>query len=639
MVRRMGQVLRLPVLAPAIFQPPAAASASSADGQLVPGLGLVFPACPSCAHRAFPQQQGPDWQCRHCGVAIRDGDAVWTFRLAFMATIFGTGRCAGASEGFATVLGPAAGALFGCPASQWVEDTDTALRVLSRLCYGSASHALQEDLAERLCAMMDMCAGISGQYVELDLRQASVIGRNNKYHSQYTVSRIQTMADPGPGIAHLWKFVVYDALTTVLDDSQEYEDQYVANAQQLLSLLEPDVCLLQIAEELSPACCIVEFADGDNDGGDPTTHGSGEAYVVEGEAILSEWSGIYGELEESAQQDLGSISADDLETGAMDDSEIDQLLNDSSQLFVFDSPMGMSGPGGSYNPHDDDDDDGPLSAHLFEESLQDDYRHSLFLDSQQQPMLDASFPESQLYLLDSHPVLSSQDCESSPLFDGAGIQTPMRRRTSFGASLCSLGTISIAASCQTRLDTPTLSLSARAADDTSQPWHQLHRDGSFSEDRGLLVLAEDTPIAQGPGRSKRKLDFLVPETPTYGGAPRRGRIGTPSLSRHASAGHIMVIPETPAAIAGQPASASVLLPSHPTAASQKKHSQDHRRYQPLTMSRTADTPEDPWPRPQEPNSRARRPVKANSETRMMQMAPLDLRPGSSFNDETGDQPT
>ncbi|KAJ2808520.1 hypothetical protein H4R20_000847 [Coemansia guatemalensis] len=555
---RLVQVLKLPVLSLSLVNSP---SSANERALLAPGLNLAFPACPLCAHKAVPQlelravgtastnhRQPPvSWSCRHCHAAIQNKDIRWTYRIIVSAT-----TCAfEAREINISALGTATEGYFGCTAAQWVEETDKWLRVLEQRWTCGDGSALVEHMAERLAAVVGLAAGTSGLCAFIELRQTPFTGANrSRRTTQLSAARIRPVSGIGSAplkILALWRFVVYEALSAARAGGSSQLFCVDSDTEQLLVMLETDARSLRIAEELGAPFSAAEFSAGTIDH-DPAATAEGVTQTIDGDNVLAIWECVSTRLGESlATHKLGIPSPiEDVDGSLMttEADEINHLLENSSQLFVF-------------SPETTEliDKVDPLSMQLFEESLRDEHLHSMFLDSQQ--LLDVT--ESQLSQYSGSVGFDS----SRALWSAPGVyQTPAESptRTSAGSFMRSLEDTPFARSlgsgseiASTSRPNIPRSLLSFSSDTPLAP--DLQR-GSSSEDKRLLVLADETPMASSSG-SKRKLNLFVPETPlpTRGSiqqllpdTPTHGRITntTPGLRRSASADRTWAIPETPA---------------------------------------------------------------------------------------------
>ncbi|KAJ2615426.1 hypothetical protein H4S08_001230 [Coemansia sp. RSA 1365] len=549
-------VLRLPVLSLS-----SAHSPSNADERalLVPGLNLAFPACPLCAHKAVPRLESRaantestdntyppnSWSCRHCHAVIQNKDIGWTYRIMISAT-----TCAfEAREISISALGSAVEGYFGCTAAQWVEETDRCMRVLERSWTGSDSAALLEHMAERLAAVVGLAAGTAGLFAFVELRQTPFTTANrSRCATKLSAACIRPMSGTGREplkILELWKFVVHEALSSTQADGSNQLSCKDTEAKKLLAMLETDARSLRIIEELGTPCSAVEFPpsiiDHDLEAEEVTQ-------AVDSEKVLAIWEDVSTILNESmATHKLGiSSSIEDVDGTLLtvEVNEINHLLENSSQMFVF-SPEAT----------EIIDRDDPLSMHLFEESLRDEHLHSMFLDSQQ--LVDVTESQLSQYSNDSMGFESSRALWSAPGVYQTPAESPthisacsfMRRmeHTPFAASLGS-GSDILSTS---RLNIPR----SQPSFANNTPLAPGLQRGPSSEDKRLLVLAEETPMAHSSG-FKRKLDLFVPETPlpTRGSrqllpdTPTHDSItnATPVLRRAASANGTWAVPETPA---------------------------------------------------------------------------------------------
>ncbi|KAJ1835143.1 hypothetical protein LPJ63_001388 [Coemansia sp. RSA 2711] len=537
MPSRLVQVLRLPVLPP----PPGPSAATSTHSQTLPpaGLNLVFPACPSCAHKATLQQLG--WTCTHCGLEICASDVCWTYRLRFSAAT------AENAEISASVLGAAAEPWFGCSAAEWVDEVDRGLRVLAQCRRQAVDAELVELMSERMFAMVALASGIAGQYVVLDLRWTGPQGRGRR-SAQYSVTHIQPAggADDKSGSVHflsLWKCVVREAIGLAVADNEELlsDDSEV---RQLFESLEADIGLLRISDALEAPHDMTETLL-DDAHADPHCE-----QPVDSRAVLLAWDSLADSLSALSQpRAIGAVAEAD--TASMDfaDSQIDEILNNSSQLFAFDStfPTGL-----------DIDDEASLSVHLLEQSFHDEQMHSLLLDSQQELV-----SESQL-CFDGESMFGSFNDSLSFLSEIVAEPLPFTPHAS----------------------TPRANSRSSCWSLRSQRPPFVHTDqspglryGSQSENRDLLVLAEETPVGRGAG-TKRKLEFFVPETPLASRSAANRPLDVPRWNRSASADTVQAVPETPAASKHvlRDRSSAVKLPLG--------------RYQPLQMASHSLEPQD-----------------------------------------------
>ncbi|PIA16389.1 hypothetical protein COEREDRAFT_92658 [Coemansia reversa NRRL 1564] len=342
----------------------------------------------------------------------------------------------------------------------------------------------------------------------------------------------------------LWRFVVYEALSSIQADGSNQLTCIDTETKKLLAMLETDARSLCIIEELGTPCSAVEFPSSILD------HESEAkvAQAVDSEKVLAIWEYVSTILNGSmANHKLGIPSSIEDVNGTLltiEVNEITHMLEDSSQMFVF-SPEAT----------EIIDRDDPLSMHLFEESLRDEHLHSMFLDSQQ--LVDVT--ESQLfrYSSDSVGFESSRVLWSAPGVYQTPAESPthtpvgsfMRRmeHTPFETPLSSSSDILSTSRLNIPRSQPSLANNTPLA-----PGLQC---GTSSEDKKLLVLADETPMAHSSS-PKRKLDFFVPETPlpTRGSrqllpdTPTHDSItnATPVLRKTASADGTWAVPETPA---------------------------------------------------------------------------------------------
>ncbi|KAJ2710590.1 hypothetical protein H4R19_003674 [Coemansia spiralis] len=564
MRERLVQVLRLPVLPQAPAQAPV-------DAEAVPGLGLAFPACPECAHKVIrrpaadttdraadtsEQQQQVVWVCRNCHGKVHGAGIVWTYRI--MTSVAGV---SGASGVAASVMGAAAEAWFGCTAAQWMSETSDALQALARYHPGASACALLEYMRDRLAALVGMVSGISGNHALVDLRCTPAVAARNRA-AQYHVSRIWPVAAAaapgGPArIIRLWRFTVYDALLA----AHAQQPSECAESEQLLRALEADTRSLRITSELAAPRSVAELS--------PATDAASAAaddatWPDDGGEVLAAWAQVHGLRAEPTAPRISVPSATSSEEAGISTamSNIDSLLDNTSQLFVFDNSMPLA------ELLDDND---PLSVQHFEESLRDEHTDSLFFDSQ----LSFGLLESQMSLRSGQAVLGgagwSQPEHLSMDDRPAGMlpYTPpstLRRR---------LEATPAAVSQVSPWGTPVRSGPARA----SQPTPISIRRASTGGD-GPVVLAEETPTAPSHG-SKRKLEFFVPETPLPvkgarclpAGSQQQPAPDTPTMRRSASSGTAWAVPETPTA-REPPAQRATKAGQHKT----------HGRYRPLAMA-------------------------------------------------------
>ncbi|KAJ2254810.1 hypothetical protein GGH98_002213, partial [Coemansia sp. RSA 454] len=343
---QLVQVLKLPIHAST--NPHTADSAKPIPA----GLNLVFAACPSCAHKATAR---PEWICTHCGLEIRSSDIVWTYRLRISAV---NGSNAETTLG---ILGSVADAWFGCGAAEWVDEVGRGLQALVRC------ELDVDDVVDRVFAVVGVATGVVGHYAVLDLRKISARAK------QCSVARIRSLAETGAvcsdtriSFLSVWKYVVYDVVTHAVAQSDGVLGRD-SEVQQVLELFGADARALAVINQLVAPHAMTEFAS-------TGTHGCETTQSVDSGRVLLFWDSVCARVPDVP------IDADTL-----GDSQIDDILNNSSQLFHFD----CSAP--------DVASECMLSMHLLEESLRDDQLHSLVFNSQ------AEY-ESQLVFVDSEAV-------------------------------------------------------------------------------------------------------------------------------------------------------------------------------------------------------------------------------------------
>ncbi|KAJ2083787.1 hypothetical protein H4R24_000558 [Coemansia sp. RSA 988] len=538
-----------------------------------------------------------------------------------------------------SALGSAAEGYFGCTAAQWVEETDRWLRVLGQRWKGGDSAALVGYMAERLAAVIELAAGTAGLCAFVELRQTPFTAANrSRRTTQLSATRILPVSGTGKAplkMLTLWRFAVYEALCAVQADGSSQLFRADTDTGQLLAMLGTDARSLFIAEELGAPCSTAEFSvmTIDHDSA-AAAAGRGTAQTIDSYDILANWDDVSTRQTKSmASHKLGKPKPIENINGSqmtIEADEINYLLENSSELFVF-----------SPETTEIIDGDDPLSMQLFEESIRDEHLHSMFVDSQQ--LLDVT--ESQL---SQYSDLVGFD-SSRALWSAPGVyQTPVESpiRTPVGSFMRNLVDTPLSASLGSGPEIPS---NLRLGIPRSLP--PLSNDGSLapdlqrgpsSEDKGLLVLADETPMASSSG-SKRKLDFFVPETPlaTRGigqflpDTPTRDHIAdiTPLLRRSASADRTWSIPETPAV-------RSKRLLDNPTFNSSASGAVPIRRlheYRPLAMvdDYKPDKAEPPGKRWRRGSLAASRPllVRMPSEASDLRINPLCLYAsgGSSIN--------
>ncbi|KAJ2556045.1 hypothetical protein IWW35_000206 [Coemansia sp. RSA 1878] len=455
---QLVQVLKLPIHAST--NPHTADSAKPIPA----GLNLVFAACPSCAHKATAR---PEWICTHCGLEIRSSDIVWTYRLRISAV---NGSNAETTLG---ILGSVADAWFGCGAAEWVDEVGRGLQALVRC------ELDVDDVVDRVFAVVGVATGVVGHYAVLDLRKISARAK------QCSVARIRSLAETGAvcsdtriSFLSVWKYVVYDVVTHAVAQSDGVLGRD-SEVQQVLELFGADARALAVINQLVAPHAMTEFAS-------TGTHGCETTQSVDSGRVLLFWDSVCARVPDVP------IDADTL-----GDSQIDDILNNSSQLFHFD----CSAP--------DVASECMLSMHLLEESLRDDQLHSLVFNSQ------AEY-ESQLVFVDSEAVFGGSFTYSPSSTFLRGLEaTPQVSQYSWPAtprpvaSTQGVGTYTVGSFCHT----------------------------SGSENVCPIVLADETPGVRGEG-SKRRIEFCVPETPTG------VRTVYPDVLGKSS---IQAVPETPTA--------------------------------------------------------------------------------------------
>ncbi|KAJ2503217.1 hypothetical protein GGH96_000466 [Coemansia sp. RSA 1972] len=429
---QLVQVLKLPI------HPPTSSHTADDTKSIPAGLNLVFAACPSCAHKATAR---PQWICTHCGLEIRSRDIVWTYRLRVSAV------CGSNVESTLGILGSVADAWFGCGAAEWVDEVGRGLRALARC------ELDVRDVVDRVFAVVGVAAGVVGQYILVDLRQASTKAK------QCSVARIRPLAETGAvcsdtriSFLSVWKYVVYDAVTHAVKQNEVLGGD--SEVQQVLELFGADARALSVLSQIVAPHAMTEFAS--NAFCDYETTQS-----VDSGRVLLFW--------DSACARVPDVPID-YET--LGDSQIDDILNNSSQLFHFDCSV------------PDVASECMLSMHLLEESLRDDQLHNLVFDSQ------AEY-ESQLVFVDSGAVFGGSFTYSPPSTFLRGLEaTPQVSQYSWPA-------------------TPRPVASAQDAG-KSTVGSLCHKS---EPETVCLVLADETPGVRGEG-SKRRIEFCVPETPT-----------------------------------------------------------------------------------------------------------------------------
>ncbi|KAJ2544322.1 hypothetical protein GGF49_001303 [Coemansia sp. RSA 1853] len=452
---QLVQVLKLPIHGPTSLHTVDSAKPIPA------GLNLVFAACPSCAHKAMAR---PKWICTHCGLEIRSCDIVWTYRLRVSAA---SGTNVETTLG---ILGSVADVWFGCGAAEWVDEVGRGLRALTRC------ELDVEDVVERVFAVVGVAAGVVCQYVLVDLRQASARAK------QSSVARIRSVSETGVvrsdariSFLSLWKYVVYDVVTHAVKQNEVLGGD--SEVQQVLELFGAEARTLAVVEQLVAPHAMTEFAHS-------AARDCDTAQSVDAGRVLLIWDSV-----------CTYTSDVPIDAETLGDSQIDDILNNSSQLFLFDS----SAPNVASEC--------VLSMHLLEESLHDDQLHSLVFDSQVEY-------ESQLVFVDSAVFGGSfTDSPSSAFLRGLEA-TPQVSQYSWPA-------------------TPRPVASAQNAG-TNTVGSLRHTSGP---EPVCLVLADETPGVQASG-SKRRIDFCVPETPTGVRTTYPVALGKSS---------VQAVPETPTA--------------------------------------------------------------------------------------------
>ncbi|KAJ2846747.1 hypothetical protein IWW36_004203 [Coemansia brasiliensis] len=547
---QLVQILRLPVLS--------SAGSHGVSGQpSSAGLNLVFPACPSCAHKAEINHAG--WVCTHCHLELQTKDICWKYRLRFSA-VTAQGSC----EFAASVLGSAADPWFGCSASQWVDEVDWGLQTLAQCRNEAVDAELSDRMENRLAAAIGLIFGAFGHHVFVDMRKAPSVGRT-RYPIQYSVTRIIPFNVASAIYAQstfvnllmLWKYVVYEAVLAAVFSKDECLS-YNIEQSQLLHSLEAGIQDIAAWNGLSAAQTIVTTSDVSD------IHSMESNEQIAAADLLDNWDHIFETHNESVetQEDDKAYNP----TAEFNDSQIDEILNNSSQLFIFDSSSI-----GKAEAHETS-----LSMQFFEESLHDEHIHSLVLDSQQQ-----------LHCTNSQ-VLTGDE------FDDFGDSYPLSRLSDllaepfdFTPSCALLQDFRVtprSASQSSWLATPHM-LSNTPSGQEALPADYSRRFASMSEGKTVLVLAEETPKVNSGG-FKRKLEFSVPETPL---AARSGssnsncqnlQLSIRKLSRSASLDATKVVPETPTIKHKFSIHASQQDPST-VSALVKRHSE---RYRPLLMT-------------------------------------------------------
>ncbi|KAJ1729476.1 hypothetical protein LPJ61_003500 [Coemansia biformis] len=518
------------------------------------------------------------------------------------------GAC-GASEITVSVLGAAAETWFGCAAPQWVGETSGALQALARCHPEASASALLEYMRDRLVALVGMVAAVAGDHAFVDLRRVPAAAARRRA-AQYSASHIRPVAgtagargngpqQAGPAaVIRLWRFTVYDALSA----AQACRPSEGAELEQLLRTLEADIRSLRITNELAAPLSVAEFPPSTTD--DRMAIDANQ--LADSDAALAAWTDVHGLWPEPVAPGFAACDAagsGDAGIATLDpliaDSEVDALLGDDSQLFAFDNSVPLAELLGS---------DDPLSLQQFEESLRDEHTDSLFFDSQH----SLGLLESQLSLHSGPPALGDMGWSQAGLSLGdarpAG-QLPYTPPSTLRRRLEATPIVASLASC---LDTPGPPQSARA----SQPTPATTGSGAggrrrraSADDRGPLVLADETPTMQGHG-PKRKLEFFVPETPVpVRGArhlPSGSRLAygadTPTMRRSTSSGAAWAVPETPAAEAAQQHA-----PHAPGArASKAARNMTQERFRPLVMAGSSRLDPAPLER-RDRRSRAMRP--------------------------------
>ncbi|KAJ1753479.1 hypothetical protein LPJ79_000338 [Coemansia sp. RSA 1821] len=268
--------------------------------------------------------------------------------------------------------------------------------------------------------------------------------------------------------------------------------------------------------------------------------------------LLNSWDCIYETPNVSTETQYTNATAD------FNDSQIDEILNNSSQLFIFDS----------HNFAKAEAHEASLSMQFFEESLHDEHVHSLVVDSQQQLLVGDELDD----LGDSYPLSRLSDLVAEP-FD-------------FTPSCALLQDFRItprSASQSSWLATPCM-LSNTPPGKEALPIDNPYCSASIPEGKNVLVLAEETPKVNSGG-FKRKLEFSVPETPLAARASSLNsceqlQLSMRRLSRSASLDK--VVPETPTVKSKFPLYASQQDPS-----TDKPAKQHGERYRPLLMTGAA----------------------------------------------------
>ncbi|KAJ2552667.1 hypothetical protein EV175_003226 [Coemansia sp. RSA 1933] len=350
-----------------------------------PGLGYVYAACSLCAKKAV-RTQTQQWACHACK---RNVDSVrWTYRLGVhLNPPLGTDNALSSS-----VLGAVADAWFGCTASQWVHTVERDVSLVARIASAmepsgcGRESGVAAKMGNDVAALVEGMSGICGSYALFDFRPPGPRMQQGgvKVLQGPTISRIAVCEHRSEEtwlfqVSELWKYVLLQTLRAMhrhcCDSSELYGMPIVVEIEDSLRELRTDKQMLTIANALrtppsmTMLSCISDPPETDRLVSVTDTRG---LIGLLSSTPCRAWGDMQLSITHCSQPAVEAEETDDM----------DALLDQYSQLLQsFTSTNAAAAATGRQDNAED-----AMSTQLFEESMQDDQRHSLFADYSQQLM-------------------------------------------------------------------------------------------------------------------------------------------------------------------------------------------------------------------------------------------------------------